>query len=75
MRADRIGELFALLDGCKTPPKIMRCVHPKPGERASVALVEAMRSGSRGLDIKPPLFIRGEDGEETAQLKAAYEIL
>lgn len=75
MRADRIGELFALLDGCKTPPKIMRCVHPKPGERASVALVEAMRSGSRGLDIKPPLFIRGDDGEETAQLKAAYEIL
>ncbi len=75
MRADRTGELFALLDKYKTPPKIMLCVHPKPGERASVTLVEAMRSGSRGLAVEPPLFIRGEDGEETARLKAAYEIL
>ena len=75
MRADRTGELFALLDKYKTPPKIMLCVHPKPGERASVTLVEAMRSGSRGLAVEPPLFIRGEDGGETARLKAAYEIL
>lgn len=75
MRADRAGALFALLDRYKTPPKTMRCVHPKPGERASVVLVEAMRAGSSGLTVEPPLFIRGEDGEETPELKAAYEIL
>ncbi len=74
MRADRIGALFALLDRYKTPPKVMRCVYPKPGERASVALVEAMRSGSHGLAVEAPLFIRGGDGEETPELKAAYVI-
>ncbi len=74
MRADRTGSLFALLDGYKTPPKIMRCVHPKPDAPASVALVEAMRSGGRGLVIRPPLFIRGADGEETSELREAYII-
>lgn len=74
MRGDRIGELFAMLDRYKTPPKKLRCVHPKPGSRASVALVEAMRSGAQGLVIEPPMFIRGADGEETAELKEAYEI-
>ena len=74
MRADRIGQLFALLDKYKTPPKIMLCVHPKPQERASVALVEAMRSGAHGLVIEAPLFIRGDDGRETSELKEAYNI-
>ncbi|MEG1603481.1 MAG: methyltransferase [Cloacibacillus sp.] len=74
MREDRIGELFELLGRAKTPPKIMRCVHPKPHERASVVLVEAMRSGRHGIVIEPPLFITGEDGEETPELKEAYVI-
>ena len=74
MRGDRIGELFALLDRYKTPPKQMRCVHPRPGERASVALVEAVRSGSHGLIIEPPLFITDASGAETPELKEAYII-
>ena len=74
MRGDRAGELFALLDRYKTPPKQMRCVHPKPGERASVVLIEAMRSGRHGLIIEPPLFITDAAGRETPELKEAYSI-
>lgn len=74
MRGDRIGELFALLDGHKTPPKRMRCVHPRPGEKASVALIEAMRSGRHGLIIETPLFITDAAGKETPELKEAYII-
>lgn len=74
MRGDRAGELFALLDRYKTPPKQMRCVHPRPGERASVTLVEAMRSGRHGLIIEPPLFITDDSGQETPALKEAYII-
>lgn len=74
MRGDRAGELFALLDRYKMPPKQMRCVHPKPGERASVVLIEAMRSGRHGLIIEPPLFITDAAGRETPELKEAYSI-
>ena len=74
MREDRTGELFALLAKYKTPPKVMRCVHPRPDARSSVVLTEAMRSGSSGLIIEPPLFILGNDGAETAELKKAYLI-
>lgn len=74
MREDRLGELFALLAEYRTPPKRLRCVHPKPGARASVVLVEAIRSGAQGLIIEPPLFITDAAGEETPELRAAYEI-
>lgn len=74
MRANRIGELFALLDRCKTPPKKLRSVYPKPGECAYAALVEAMRAGAQGLVIEPPLFIKDTDGNETPELKEAYVI-
>ncbi len=75
LRADRTGALFSLLDRYGTPPKIMRCVHPAPGGRASVVLIEAMRSARHSLIMESPLFIRDSGGKETPQLKAAYEIL
>ncbi|MBQ9881073.1 MAG: methyltransferase domain-containing protein [Synergistes sp.] len=74
IRSDRLSDLFALLSGCKTPPKLMKCVHPQPGSRASVVLVEAVRSGGSGLAVEAPLFIKDESGAETAELKAAYII-
>lgn len=74
IRSDRTGELFALLDRYKTPPKIMRCVHPRPKERASVLLAEAVRSGGKGVVVEPPLFITDESGAETPELKAVYAI-
>lgn len=74
MREDRIGELYALLSEYKTPPKTMLCVHPRPGQRASVVLTEAVRSAGAGLIIEPPLFITDEKGMETQALKDAYII-
>lgn len=74
MRGERLGELFALLERFNTPPKKLLCVYPKPGVRAAVVLVEAMRSGRHGLSVEPPLFITGDDGAETEELKKAYVI-
>ncbi|MDO4987492.1 MAG: methyltransferase [Synergistes sp.] len=74
MKSDRLGELFALLDRYKTPPKILRAVYPSCDVNSSVVLVEAMRAGKHGLSVLPPLFIRDENGNETKELKKAYVI-
>lgn len=74
IRSDRLHDLFALLSRYKTPPKVMKCVHPQPGSRASVILVEAVRSAGSGLTVEAPLFIKDENGAETPELSAAYRI-
>lgn len=74
IRANRVGELFALLDGYNVPPKIMRSVHPRPGADATVVLVEAVRAAGRGLKVLPPLFVLDADGKETKELLEEYRI-
>ena len=74
MRANRSGELFALLEERNIRAKRVRFVHPKPERVASVVLVEAKRASGAGLVVEPPLYIQGLDGEYTEQLLDAYRI-
>ncbi len=74
IRANRLGELFVLLDKYNIAPKVMRSVHPKPGVGATVVLIEAMRAASHGLKIEAPLFVLDADGRETPELLNAYRI-
>lgn len=71
-RADRIAELLAELSEKGLEPKRVRFVHPLPGKKASVALVEALRGGKRGMAVEPPLFIEDGRGEYTKELLEAY---
>ncbi len=72
MRANRCAEAMHILHETKLEPKRLRAVHPKPNRKASVVLLEAVRSGGGGLTIEPPLLIFGEDGRYTEGLLAAY---
>ncbi len=69
--AERLGALLATLDGESLRPLRLRLVHPRPGEPARRALVEA-RKGARGnLVVESPLFLRDSDGEYTPDAKRA----
>lgn len=74
IRAGRAAELFSLLDRNGLVPKVLRCVHPKPGRDAVIVLVEAMRAASHGIVVKPPLFVLDEAGRDTPELLEAYRI-
>ena len=74
MRANRLGELLALLETAKTPAKKLLCVHPNPKAEASVVLIEAIRSAGTGLKVLPPLFITDGSGKNTPELEEAYII-
>ena len=73
-RAGRAAELLAALAGGGMEPKRVRFVHPLPGRKASVILVEALKGGKRGMIVEPPLIIGDGRGGYTEDLLAAYRL-
>lgn len=67
--ADRAVELLATMRAARLEPKRMRFVHSFVGAKASLVLVEAIKTGRAGVDILPPLIVyraRKEYSEEVA---------
>ncbi|HOO88607.1 MAG TPA: methyltransferase domain-containing protein [Synergistales bacterium] len=71
-KAERACELFARLSEQGIEPKRVRWVHPLPGRKASVVLVEALRGGRPGMIVEPPLFIHDATGGYTEEFLSAY---
>ncbi len=71
-KAERACELFVRLSGKGIEPKRVRWVHPLPGRKASVVLVEALRGGRPGMIVEPPLFIEDGSGKYTGEFLTAY---
>jgi len=69
--AERLSSLLSSLEREGLRPLRLRAVHPRPDEPASRVLVEA-RKGARGLlTVEPPLILRDESGEYTAEARRA----
>ncbi len=71
-RAERMVELSAALLQNNLQPKAARFVHTNYDERAKYVLMAASKNGGEGLMICPPLFIYGQDGNYTREVKALY---
>lgn len=52
-------------------PKRLRFVHPRGGEPANVALVDARAGRPGGLVVEAPLFVRGDGDDYTPEAKRA----
>ena len=71
-RAERLADVVCALRGAGFEPKRLRTVSHSAEKEPSLVLIEARRGGAPGLRIMPPLFIRGADGEETAEILRIY---
>lgn len=71
-RPHRMEDLLFGLRQRKLEPKRFRPVYPKPGEQASMILVEALRGGNSGLVCLPPLMIYDEEGRYTHEIHTIY---
>ncbi len=79
------GRLFAVfasqrLDGFLSAmrehriiPKRLRPVYPKMNYNSGIFLLECVKDGGEGMNILPPLFVRDESGNYTAEIMRAYE--
>lgn len=70
--AGRFAGLVVQLRGAGLEPKAARFVHPKPGQRASWVLVEAVSNGKEELSIPPPLFVEDAQGNYTDEMNRIF---
>ena len=71
-RPHRLEDLMTGMRERKLEPKRLRPVYPKPGEKATMILVEALKDGKPGLDLLPPLFIYDESGKDSPEIDEIY---
>lgn len=73
--AYRLSEVFTTLKANQLEPKRLRMVHSKRDKEARLALIEAMKGVSSGVQVLPPLIIHNDDGTDTDELKRIYHQL
>lgn len=71
-RPNRMADLLSGMRQNRLEPKRFRAVYPKPGEKATMILVEGLLDGKPGMDVLPPLYIYDEQGRETEEIKRIY---
>lgn len=70
--AGRLAALLSLLCGARLEPKEIRFVYGKPDRNAYLCLIRCVKDARPGLTVAPPLYLRGEDGRESAEIDDIY---
>lgn len=69
--AERLTALLGTLDGDGLRPVRLRLVHPRAGEPATRALVEAHKGARGNLVVEPPLVLLTDDGSYSPEARRA----
>ena len=73
-RAGRLDEAMTLLEKYELCPECLQMVHPAKEKAASLFLLRAKKGGKRGgFRVLAPLFLRGEKGRMSDELRRIYE--
>jgi tRNA1(Val) A37 N6-methylase TrmN6 len=70
--AHRMMELISFMRARDLEPKRIRFVHPVKDKPASLILLEAIKSGGPGLEVRPPLVVHGPEGGYSKELNDMY---
>ncbi len=65
--ASRLAALVAAVRDGGIEPKVLRLVHPRAEEPASLALLRAVKGAKEGLEIRIPLVLHHRDGRYSRQ--------
>jgi tRNA1Val (adenine37-N6)-methyltransferase len=71
--AQRTAELFMQMRANQIEPKIFRSVHAKRHSDAKLVLVEGVKDGRPGIQLKSPLILYDEAGDSTLEMKRIFE--
>ena len=71
-RPIRLVDILTLGRKYNMEPKQIQFIHPRAGKAPNLVLVEFMTDGKPELKILDPLYVYGEDGNYTEELKAIY---
>lgn len=68
-RPGRLLDIVTVMRENRLEPKRIRFVYPKEGKEANTLLIEAIKDGKPDLKILPPLYVYGEDGKYTEEVR------
>lgn len=71
-RPERLKDIIISLDKNKFTPKRMRFVHPYPGKKPTMVLIESAKAGGEFLNIEEPLYVYNEDGTYSDEINRIY---
>ena len=71
-RPFRLPEIFEALAAHKLEPKRMRLIHPFADKEPNMVMIEARKNAKRRLTIEPPLVVRYDNGDYTAEITRIY---
>jgi len=71
-RPERLVDIIFLMRFYKLEPKRIRFVHPSPGKKANLILIEGARGGNPQLKMMPPLYIYNDNGEYSEEINRIY---
>ena len=70
----RMAEAFETLKSVRIEPKRLRLVHTQIDRPARLILLEGCLNGKAGLSVLPPLIVKDENGQDSAEIKRIYHI-
>lgn len=73
-RTQRLSEVVSLMREYRIEPKEMIMIHPNKNKKSNLFLIKGMKGAGVWCDVLPPIYVYGEDGKYTKQLKEFYEI-
>lgn len=71
-RPSRAAEVISTMSRYRIEPKRLRFVHPDEKSEPILFLIEGLIFGGNELRVMPPLFLKGADGKESAELAKIY---
>lgn len=71
-RPERIVDIIYLMRQYKIEPKRIRFVHPYPGKKPNLLLIEGLKCGRVFLNFMDPLYIHDENGNYTKEIYDIY---
>jgi tRNA1(Val) A37 N6-methylase TrmN6 len=71
-RPERIVDIIYLMRQYKIEPKRIRFVHPYPGKKPNLLLIEGLKGGRAFLNFMDPLYVHDENGNYTKEIDDIY---
>lgn len=68
-RPGRLLDIVTAMRANRLEPKRIQFVYPKEGKEANTLLIEGIKDGKPDLKILPPLYVYGEDGKYTEEVR------
>lgn len=71
-RPYRLADIICIMRQRFIEPKLLRFVHPSPGKKPNLLLIEGTRDGNPELRIQEPLYIYSADGKYSEEINKIY---